>query len=259
MRYKSLSFKLTQLSLSVILATTSGLALAHGKHRHDVDYKDYKCECEAPCPPPCPPCPCPMLHDGFYVGGAVGYDIVTSHGDFDETARIAVSGSHHLAATGWDAGLFAGYGMYFDCFYLGGEGYAYWSNSSHDFNITTPLGSLSSNIRHNWNYGLAILPGFRLNNATTAYVRLGWDWANVKHDGTVTTVTPPATFSGNHTNTRNGFIYGVGMETLIACNWSLRADYTYVNYNNDNDGDRIGSRIHPSDNRFAVGIVYHFC
>lgn len=241
MRCISLFSKLSATLL--LIAATTGLAMAK-----DVDYK-----CEAP-----EPSPCPCLHDGFYVGAAVGYDIVTSRARFDEMGTIAVTGNPHFAATGWDGGLFLGYGQYIDCFYLGGEIFGYYSGASQSLNINTPLGSLHSNIRANGNYGLAILPGLRINNATTAYVRIGYDWANVKSHTTVTIPGLGLAFSGSRNNTRSGWLWGIGLETLIDCNWSLRADYTYVNYTSSNHHTGSSAR-NPADNRIALGLVYHIC
>lgn len=250
MRFTSASFKFTASVL--LLASTTGLAIGHSHHcKRPVDYK-----CEAPCPPPCPQ----NLMDGFYVGVGAGYDVITSDANFNEVGRIAITGNPRLAAYGWDAGGFLGYGKYFDVFYLGAEVFGNYTSASSSFTISGPLGSVHGNVRSNGDWGVALIPGIALNCSTLGYVRLGWDWANTRGNGRVVVNTePPTVFSGNRSSTRNGFLFGVGLETLISCNWSLRGEFNYINFNNNDSSSRVGSRIRPSDNRYSLGIVYHFC
>lgn len=256
-----MSFKSKSLKLAtglVLLAATTGLAFANGNHHRN--YKDD--DCAPPCNPcnPCNPCPPSVLMDGFYLGAGVGYNILTTHSNFDETTRIAVQGNPELAASGWDGGVFLGYGQYVNyMFYLGGEVFANYSNSSKTINITTPTGNFHANVRSNWNYGLAILPGIRLNCATLGYLRFGYDWANVDSSASVHINEPATDFSGSRSNTISGFVYGFGIETVVQDNWSVRADYTYTNYNSSSSSRNAIARVNPADNRVMVSLVYHFC
>jgi outer membrane immunogenic protein len=265
MRFKSTSFKLT--SCLLLLVSATGLAYAKGPYRN---VPDFKCEV------PSNPCPCPpSLMDGFYFGGDVGYDIITSRARFDRSGNIllhdsfVISGNPRLAATGWDGGLFAGYGKYFGCdcnFYLGGEIWGNWSSASDSLNITTPNGNAHFRVRANGDVGIGILPGIKLNHATLGYLRLGYDWGRVKSNGNITVFTPaPLTFSNSgNNNNQNGWVVGFGLESLIVDNWSLRAEADYLSFNNNNssgssDFGSRGSRERPNDYRFTLGVNYHFC
>ena len=260
MRFKSTSFKLT--SCLLLLVSTTGLGYAAKAHYRPIDYK-----CEVPA------CPCPpSLMDGFYFGGDVGYDIYTTRsrlrrdGNFFLNDRFIISGNPHLAATGWDAGLFAGYGKYFGCdcnFYLGGELWGNWSNASESVNITTLEGSAHSKIRANGDIGIGIVPGIKLNHATLGYLKIGYDWVSVNRHSSITVFTPtPVTFSGSgQNNNRGSWMAGLGLETLLIDNWSLRAEADYLGWgsNNNSSGHEGGGGGNPNDYRFTLGVNYHFC
>lgn len=249
MLFRSIPFKVAAGAL--LLVASTGLAFA------DVDFKN-----EAP------PCPCPpTLMDGFYVGAEVSYDVLTMHSSFDLTDEIAVSGNPHIAARGWDGGLFLGFGKYLsDIFYLGGEVFGYWGGANEHVTVSSPLGYLKLNLEEQGSYGLAVLPGIKINQTTLAYLKGGYLWTNTHANATLHVNPTPAgapgvTFSGSRNNNISGWEVGIGMETLLVDNWSLRADYTYVDYTNsnhhDDDDNTFVNRLNPRDNVFTVGVVYH--
>lgn len=253
MLFRSIPFKVAAGTL--LLVASTGLAFAQ-----DVDFKN-----EAP------PCPCPpTLMDGFYVGAEVSYDVLLMHANFDLDEDIAVSGNPHLAARGWDGGLFLGFGKYLsDIFYLGGEVFGYWGGANADIHVTSPLGYLKVNAEEQGSYGLALLPGIKINQTTLAYLKGGYVWTNTHANATLhvnaTPVAPGFTLNGHRNNNISGWEVGVGMETLLVDNWSLRADYTYVDYTNsnrhhdsdDNNNNNFVHDLSPRDNVFAVAVVYH--
>lgn len=230
------SFTLKALAAAIILASTTGMVFAKG-------YKgDYKGEA---CPPP------QMLKTGWYVGGQVGYDSYRFRSSYNDTA-IATSSVYN--ATGWVGGLMLGYGMMMnDWFYLGGEVFGNWSGASETNTVVAGADSASLKNESNANYGLGLLPGIKMTDSTLTYVRLGWNWANLK------TVASNVTTSASKSNTSNGFVFGVGMETLIVDNWSLRGEFDHTWYNSYNVGTApITGTINPSDNQYMLGLLYHF-
>jgi len=97
------------------------------------------------------------------------------------------------------------------------------------------------------------LPGMKLNDTSLGYVRLGWNWANLKSKESMT-----GGASANKSNTSNGFVWGVGVETLLVDNWSVRTEYSHTYYSNFTSGGAFATKFSPSDNQFMVGVLYHF-
>jgi opacity protein-like surface antigen len=242
---KAPSFTLKVLATALVLASTTGLAFAKN-YKGEPVYKE-----APPCPPPA------MLKDGFYLGAQVGYDsyrIRESYGNHTTDFSSSLVGN----VSGWDGGLFLGYGQYLtDMFYLGGEIFgtvngtnqAILSVHSDDFNG-------QDKFQVNSSYGLALLPGLRLNDASLGYIRLGWNWANFKGKATGFDADSGVTRSSSNSNTSNGFNFGVGLETLIVTNWSVRTEFSHTWYNNFNG--KFGVKFNPSDNSFMLGLIYHF-
>jgi opacity protein-like surface antigen len=242
MRFTSIPFKLTASAL--LLAASTFAFAGHA----NVDFKNEV-----------PPCPCPpTLMDGFYVGAEVSYDVLVTHASFNRTADLTISGTPHLETSGWDGGLFLGYGKYLtDIFYLGGEVFGYWSGASTNMSINVAnLGSIKGTLDANGSYGLALLPGVKINQTTLAYLKGGYVWSNIHTNGQVFNASGVATYSDPKDRNVNGWEFGVGMETLLVDNWSLRADYTYVDYNNGGHHNVL-TGLNPKDNVFQVGVVYH--
>jgi outer membrane immunogenic protein len=202
------------------------------------------------------------LRTGFYVGAQIGYD---SYGSRATTAvaggGASLAANPSLNPTGAVGGLFGGYGQYLtDLFYLGGEVFVNTSGASSSYNIATGGGSLGAgsynaqaSVGTSW--GLAVLPGVKINNSTLGYLRLGYNSANLKGQESFTLggVTTSASKSG----WRGAFAYGLGMETAIVDNWSVRTEYTHASYNSFTNSN-TGTKFSASDNQVMLGLSYHF-
>src|SRR3990167_1917753 len=198
-----------------------------------------------PCPPP------KMLKDGFYVGGQVGYDSYRVREGITLASPGTLTGNPVINATGWVGGLFVGYGQYFnDIYYLGGEVFGNYSGADQSYSLTD-TGTYNSKVEARGGYGISVLPGVKLNDASFGYVRLCYNWSNLK-----TTESTDIPTSGNKSNTSGGFNYGVGIETLVYENWSVRGEYTHTGYNSFTSA--LNTSINPSDNQFMLGVLYHF-
>lgn len=233
------------LATSLLLASTTGVALAKN-YKGEASYKD-----EAPCPPPA------MLKTGWYLGGQVGYDSYRVRESVSGPDVTDLSTSGVFNATGWVGGLFLGYGqMLSDMFYLGGEIFGNVSGADDTvLSVSDPDEPLSGTQKFevNGSYGLALLPGLKLNDATLGYLRFGWNWANLKSKNTIT--DEGVTVTGNKSNTSNGFNFGLGLETLLVDNWSVRTEYSHTWYSSFNAN---GVSVKPSDNQYMLGVIYHF-
>lgn len=226
---------------SLLLLSTTGLAFS-------ATYKGYKGE--APCPS------IPALKDGFYVGLQGGYDSY----NLKQTDNLGVAtASTTMSPTGWVGGIFAGYGMDFNWFYLGGEAFINDSaaSASNTFNNSTSGVSGIQKFSVQQSYGVAVLPGVKFTPATLGYIHLGYNWAHFKVTETLSGTTN--NYNASSSNTSNGFAYGVGVETLvpqISDKVSVRADYTHTSYSSFTPaGGEL--KFSPSDNQFMVGVIYH--
>lgn len=241
-----MSFKLKCVATSVMMLAST-VALAGG-----ANFKDYKDQ--APCPA------IPALMDGFYVGAQAGYQMANL-GENIDIASGAVTTNPNVAVNGGLAGLFLGYGMTWNNFYyLGGEIFGNYANSSQgwDADLEGTAGIYNSNAEMNSSYGIAVLPGLRLTDSTLTFIRLGYTWANFKYNESASIFGGGS--SASNSSTEGGFAYGIGMETLITGNWSLRGEYTYTNYNNFSTslGAGSSSSINPSAGQVDLGVIYHF-
>jgi len=252
-----------QLQLSLISIAVASLALSSVSFAAKGEgYKgeNYKGEAMAPCPQPL------TLNGGFYLGADVGYDMYQSEHEFaiNPAGPDNFSTDPTLSASGWAGGLFAGYGMYFnDVWYLGAEVFGAWSgaSSNHNITFTTTTNTLNENAKFSsdGNVGIDVIPGMKLNPATLAYVRLGYNWADLEAQDNVT-FDGTSIDSSSNSNWQGGFHWGVGIESAFYENWSVRAEYTYTSFSNlNNDTSTYSSTFeNPSDNQFMVGLLYHF-
>lgn len=269
---------------SLLMASTVSIA-AHKTHKvakaEEQNFKgeaNFKAEVPAPCPPP------QILRDGFYVGAGVGYDIDRIHSnsnitltsnDTDEIVDTLSASAHHGAA-GWMGGIFVGYGHYFDMFYLGlevnGNDSAAKASSSFYHEDTDDFDFANVTVKARGSYGVALLPGLKLNDSTLLYVRLGYLRANFKSSGDAGIAGLGYNFSSS--KWRNGFQYGVGLETYVAESVSLRGEFDHTNYDSRSFNRSFvvegatkqvetftlstSGSVKPSANEFMLSLLYHF-
>jgi opacity protein-like surface antigen len=277
-----------QISLLTVSVTVASLLLASTTSfaAHKAYKENYKGEV---------PCPVELvLKDGLYVGLQAGYDsyrtvadinaadgLLTSPGVLDPNGYI-ISTDPRLNSTGAVGGGFIGFGKYFDNMYgayLGLEIFGNWSGAqtsnttyiSQQGPVLLPdvgnLDVLKTSFEVNSNYGISVLPGIKLNNATLMYVRLGYNWANVESNVTIganmAAAPNPALNQGVYrsasgSDTIGGFNYGLGIESTFADNWSVRAEYSHTDFNSVSADTLYGDNDFTSaNNQFMLGLVYH--
>lgn len=238
MKASSLSVKV--LASALVLASTMGVASAKNL-KGEASFKDMPA-----CPPPV------MLKDGFYLGAQAGYDSYRIRETISSPSTSGLIANPVINNTGWVGGLFLGYGQNLsDLFYLGGELFAN-VNGGSDQNFSTNSATYISKVTNNAVYGLALMPGLRLNDTSLGYIKLGWNWANIK------SVESTTAASANTSNTLNGFNFGLGMETLLMTNWSVRTEFNHTWYSSFTSASPFKTTFNPSDNQFTLGLLYHF-
>jgi len=263
---------------SLLMVSTAGIA-AQKTH---VVHENYKAEAnfKAEVPPPCPPIL--VLHDGFYLGLGVGYDSYRVRQTFEETTFDFPTGvplysetsSHSSSATGWMGGIFAGYGRYFDTFYLGLEINANTSNADSTFSYSNSFGDAASmKLRARTSYGIALLPGLKVNDSSLLYVRLCYLRTNFRASFSETEVDfltgGLVTDSESSSKWRNGFQAGVGIETAVAEDVSIRGEFTHTSFSSKTisgtvvdpvlgDTTTASAKFSLSNNEFMLSAIYHF-
>lgn len=236
--------KLSAISVGVLAASlflTSSAFAAHN-YKGEAGYKD------APCPPAER-----GLQSGWYLGGQVGYDIYQVSTSAGSSSPIAANPK--MNSSGFIGGLFGGYGQYFnDWYYLGAELTGSYVNSSSTWSANQSTNSYTNKFNAYSSWGLAVLPGLKVNVNSLLYVRLGYNWDRVKSQESFTT----ATTSGSTSTSKwsNGFVYGLGLESVVSGNWSVRTEYNRTN--NNSFTSSFGTKYNPNDNQVLVGLIYHF-
>lgn len=202
---------------------------------------DYKGERSVPCAPD-------HLKDGLYIGAGIGYDAYRERQSFalTDTAGFVDDANPTIGAKGVLGEIFAGYGRYFNWFYIGGELGANYSGANTSFGIN----DYRSSFQTRESYKLALLPGVKLSETTLLYARLGYvrTLFAAQERGTPQGVV-------NTSDWGNGYGFGVGFESLLYKNLSLRGEYTYTTYSTFSSA--IDTRFLPTNNQFIFSLIYH--
>lgn len=198
------------------------------------------------------------LHDGFYLGAEVGYDSYKVR----ESINLMQNGvslfqqNPELNAVGVSYTLLAGYGRYFDPpLYLGAEIFYNVSqaNTSQNvgiFNGQTGVYYVKAVVQDS--YGASLIPGVKLSDNTLLYLKGGYTRLDMRNYETSVALGVNNAQSGG----ANGIHWGLGLQTNLYKNWSLRGEYTHLNAQNFKTS--VGTTVTPSDNQFMLGFIFHF-
>lgn len=200
------------------------------------------------------------LDDGLYVGLGLGYDSYRIRSNLNTVINgTTATGNPTSSATGFVGGIFGGYGEYFrDYLYLGGEAFVNIIGASSNTTFATADADGSDNYNSKLSvgtsFGLGLLPGLKLNDSSLFYLRLGGVWANFKNQESA--FADGLSSSTSDTSWIPGLVYGLGLETAICNNFSLRTEYTHTDYNKSGYTP-FGTRYSPYNNQFMLGLIYH--
>lgn len=208
------------------------------------------------------PCRNNGLHDGIYVGLQGGYDTYRFRSVINTTDGLGntISSNPALNVGGIVGGVFFGAGRYFDCFYLAAEAIANASNAITSYTTNFKYSGFTDNyytqIRVRPSYGIAVLPGFRMNDNALLYGRLGWTVASIRTYENFSTVGVTTTIASRNLY-RSGGTLGLGIESALVDDFSIRAEYSYTRYATLTSV--LGTKFYPSDNQVMLGVLYRFC
>lgn len=214
------------------------------------------------------------LQDGIYVGLQAGYNSLsanqkqyTRNNDLFTTPY-----STRLSTNAWSGRAVVGYGQYIlkTPIYLGAEIFA--QNNNHAEMKTTAIDNTTSrsvftSITANRSYGVAFLPGLKLNNATLGYLRLGYTNTNFEFKAdSLPFIAGNAIYATSRSKNSGGFTFGVGLESLVYENVSIRGEFMHTRYasfssskftSSDSDTNLLYT-LTPAINEYDLGVMYHF-
>lgn len=185
--------------------------------------------------------------DGVYLGGQGGVVLVNSETTTTGGTTDAFDGN---GAKGLTGGLLLGYGQRVDAshFAVEVEGGA----SSADYQERKGNGD-AYDMEMDYNYGISFLGGGYLTHSTLLYGRIGWMRANFDWKRTSGGVTR----SGSADT--HGFRGGLGLQTDLSAQLSLRGEYLYTNYSEYNFGTGNETfSVTPASGTFRLGVIYDF-
>lgn len=190
----------------------------------------------------------------------------------------------HLYENGINADVFAGYGfMLAQKGYLGLEARVNFADitTTADAYYTVPAfnfqqgATINTKIKNS--YGFAITPGYFITPRTLVFLDLGLRRAKIEQDYNITNQSPVFVIGRqaftNHFNTsqwRNGFEYGIGLQTRLNNHWSVRGTVLHTSYQSiklsgntgpidtNNDIARFNSYAKVRTTTFNISLVWKF-
>jgi outer membrane immunogenic protein len=220
----------TKVSLSLIALAALGLGVSQSASAADLPVKAAPV---AVAPPP--------TWTGFYIGGHVGAGWGTADTQLNSLTNSVfgpVVGAPLPAAaasnsgSGFLGGVQAGYNYQMGPWVFGIEGDWTWT----DISSNSPCGTgfllgMSCSGQVNWTADLTGRVGVTIDKALV-YIKGGAAWADVDHTITNTAVAPFG-FSSTVSDTRFGWLLGFGTEYAVNRNWSVKAEYNFMDFGNE--------------------------
>jgi outer membrane immunogenic protein len=218
---------------------------------------------------------------GFYIGanaGGVWSDAGTvftaSPVFFSAAAQISADGSVGLNKSGFTGGAQVGYNWQRDRFVLGVEADINYTDLNKSVSITRaaaaslPLGyTVFESISSNWLATFRGRAGFAANNwlfygtGGLAVANFGFTQGSFFRDC-------PCGVVGSSSSTRAGWTAGGGVEYGVTSNWTVKAEYLYVNLGTQSFADSLAAGGFPgatfthqqtlNENIVRVGLNYRF-
>ena len=186
--------------------------------------------------------------NGPYIGIQGGYESFNIDSTLVGAGALAGdSANTTFGGDGLNGGIFAGYGQKMGSTYLGIELEADAGGASSKNSIKVGGTTAEADASHQYDLGASIRAGYFLNNDTMLYGRVGGVNSKFNTNGT----TNPSF---------NGVRFGFGSETAISSNITIRADWSYTDYQSKSWSDSSGDKltVSPTSNTFRVGLAYNF-
>jgi outer membrane immunogenic protein len=206
------------------------------------------------------PAPLPVYNwTGFYIGAHGGGALADSSSIGSDDAFDQGPTRLNLAPRGFLGGAQAGYNVQAGWAVFGIEAEVGYLGDLRKEVVTSDD---FMSVRYGWYSTLTGRLGVALGN-TLVYAKAGGAWArieNVAGDLDGAALLPDATDFTNVSKTHSGLALGGGIEHAFAPNWSLKAEYLYLNFddvistNLDGETYRHRNDVHTA----KLGINYRF-
>jgi outer membrane immunogenic protein len=207
---------------------------------------------------------------GFYIGGHIGSAWIQEPATYLGTTGIPLDpvGTVYSAnRNGFLGGLQAGYSYQMQNIVLGVTGDFSWTNASID-NATTavffPAATVHTLARTNWYGTIAGRLGFAVNNVLL-YAKGGVAFTEETYGGNAVAGGAVVSSFNNLTSTRTGYVVGAGIEYGISPNWTVFAEYNYLDFGTRNytlvsttAGFTVNLDVKDRVDMFKGGLNYKF-
>ena len=199
------------------------------------------------------------IYLGAHLGDLLGGKIFTNDSVFPN-GMIANS-----SVRGWFGGLQTGYNYQMDWLVLGVEGEFTWSRSHGNFSCAS-FGDQVCSVDPQWIGSLAGRIGAAFGPALL-YLKGGAAWAHDTYSGIATcagSTNAPCGELFTASNTRPGWLIGVGGEYRFAPDWSVKVEYDYLRFGErsisftDNQGSLVTELIRRDMHLIKAGVNYRF-
>ena len=192
---------------------------------------------------------------GFYLGGGVGYGHLIGKNRYDEPGTINDLISNNDSAAGGLGTVVIGFDrLVRDRYVLGVFAEYDWSNIELE-DLDT---GLTTHFRVRNAFSIGGRGGFLMTPQSLLFLTAGYTWANGKSDGYFD-IGP---FAGVRSLDLNGPFVGLGMETQLGRNWSLRGEARYTMFNdvttNSDSGVPFTDRLEANLLTARLSVIYKF-
>jgi outer membrane immunogenic protein len=191
---------------------------------------------------------------GFYLGGGIGYGHLIGKNKYDEAGTAADLISNNDSAAGGLGTVVIGFDRLVRERYVLGLFAEYdWSNielEDLDTNVTTHF-----RVRNAFSIGGRA--GFLMTPQSLLFLTAGYTWADGKADG----YFDIGADIGATSIDLNGPFVGLGMETQLGRNWSLRGEVRYTMFNEvttNSDPGVFTDRMDADLLTGRIAVVYKF-
>jgi outer membrane immunogenic protein len=203
---------------------------------------------------------------GPYIGSHIGgnFPDIDVTGDFDNGPPLT---AYSLEPDDWTAGVQVGFNLPYAGLVFGIEAAASFGSEVDTRNVVTAgsgdAGDDFASYAFEDTITLAARAGILLHQRYMPFVKVGVAWADVKGRAGDTDGDPPVLDAADLTSINGwetGYVVGGGIEFLWARDWSIRAEYEYMDFGDFRTGNGDGDTItHDITNQTVkVGVSYHF-
>jgi opacity protein-like surface antigen len=189
---------------------------------------------------------------GFYAGTQLGYDAFHVRTDRER------GGSANRAEFGnrdFEAGLFAGYGIDLNRWYLGVELEGSKNRADIEYRKKEP-DNRTLEAEHDHSYGMSARLGYTIPNGVLLYGRAGAVRSKMKFSYRVNNL--PQNAVDDSTN-QTGLRYGLGADIPASDRLFVRLDYSYTDFDSYKaDVVTEAEKLDPDQNLFRLGLGWRF-